>query len=665
MNLPLHLLVVCILGCAAPSMAAAPVAELDADQRLNAWVREGLDKPRRALAQIDAMTGPADARSLALARGLINAANGLAAEANASVQALERLAPTDPLAAASALLVQATLAAQEGFGARAAIAAQAALDSFGPPCDAGKPPPACDAWSAWRARHLIVAQALLAQRLLDAQTTAQQSLNTAKALAKVDLEVSSLLDLALAAAHRRDREAATQAMTAALRLVDVQSVNGLSAAVALTQYEVAAALADPAPGAREFQDALRVIGTTGERRPRALLQLRRAEGLTEAGHWDEAMKLVAVAEPVLSATGDRRAVHRAMEVRGVVRIRRGDVATGRRDLNEVQAFWRATESDSDLVRTLRAHGVALAEIGDAPAALALFHQERSVSAELIRANLAATQNAVKASREEEAQRREQELLARDNSIKAEALANAEQTQRIILLVIAVLALSGALVALLYRRVRQANRQLVASRSRLQRASERDPLTDLANRRHLQRVMTQLGADTNLRGAMLLVDIDHFKNVNDTHGHARGDEVIVEIARRLTRAVRAGEWVARWGGEEFLLFSRGASAQHAEQMAQRILSGVRDAPIGDLAVTVSLGFASFPLPPHQTRIGWELALAMVDGCLYAAKRGGRDRAVGLVWTDADSDAGLRAVAADMVAATAQGRVKLQNVLAPTG
>ena len=88
-----------------------------------------------------------------------------------------------------------------------------------------------------------------------------------------------------------------------------------------------------------------------------------------------------------------------------------------------------------------------------------------------------------------------------------------------------------------QRVRQANRQLAQSNALLQHQAEIDPLTGLANRRHLQEAMRRLGADGSFAGTVFLADLDHFKRINDCHGHAAGDAVLVEMAQRL-RSVAA-------------------------------------------------------------------------------------------------------------------------------
>ncbi|MFX7853744.1 GGDEF domain-containing protein, partial [Acinetobacter baumannii] len=121
------------------------------------------------------------------------------------------------------------------------------------------------------------------------------------------------------------------------------------------------------------------------------------------------------------------------------------------------------------------------------------------------------------------------------------------------------------------------------------------------------------------------DIDHFKNVNDWHGHAAGDAVIVEVARRIRAAVRDTDLVVRWGGEEFLVFSPELPGTDLALMADRILRGIGGEPImtgeGPLRVTASIGFASFPLGGSVgacLRLQWEQAVNWADMVLYKAK-----------------------------------------------
>jgi diguanylate cyclase (GGDEF)-like protein len=125
----------------------------------------------------------------------------------------------------------------------------------------------------------------------------------------------------------------------------------------------------------------------------------------------------------------------------------------------------------------------------------------------------------------------------------------------------------------------------------------------------------------------MLDLDHFKAVNDTHGHARGDLVLTELARRLSRCVRDIDTVARYGGEEFCLVLPETSPGGAEVVARRVLAAVSGEPFGapggpPLHVTVSIGVAAYP---EHGRTGGEVMRA-ADRALYAAKRTGRDKVV---------------------------------------
>lgn len=148
-------------------------------------------------------------------------------------------------------------------------------------------------------------------------------------------------------------------------------------------------------------------------------------------------------------------------------------------------------------------------------------------------------------------------------------------------------------------------------------TQRDALTGLANRRALEAALSAL-ADTP--GAVVALDLDHFKRINDTHGHAAGDAVLVELARRLRRVTRLTDITARTGGEEFLLVLPSATADVARRVAHDVWNVVRETPFsaGDqaLRVTASVGAAAGPLSAALVE--------RADEASYASKSGGRDR-----------------------------------------
>ncbi len=162
---------------------------------------------------------------------------------------------------------------------------------------------------------------------------------------------------------------------------------------------------------------------------------------------------------------------------------------------------------------------------------------------------------------------------------------------------------------------------------LDRLARTDALTGLANRRQLQEFLAQEVGRSRRRWrpmALAMVDVDHFKAINDTHGHAVGDEVLVELGRRLTRTVRTVDVVARCGGEEFCVCLLETEGAMALEVAQRLLDAVGCEPFltsrGPLRVTASLGVADL----RQRDDSVERLAARADAALYDAKRRGRNR-----------------------------------------
>ncbi|MGB2570879.1 putative bifunctional diguanylate cyclase/phosphodiesterase [Micromonospora citrea] len=160
---------------------------------------------------------------------------------------------------------------------------------------------------------------------------------------------------------------------------------------------------------------------------------------------------------------------------------------------------------------------------------------------------------------------------------------------------------------------------------LTRLAERDPLTDLPNRRALLARLDDLLAEPRERpGALLLIDIDNFKDINDVHGHAVGDDVLRVLARLLLRELPPGTVLGRLGGDEFAVVLPGAYAEDALATAETLCNATVRTPVPlagtGLRVTLSIGAAS--LEPGDTR---DTMLAHADLALYEAKNAGRNRA----------------------------------------
>jgi diguanylate cyclase (GGDEF)-like protein len=184
-------------------------------------------------------------------------------------------------------------------------------------------------------------------------------------------------------------------------------------------------------------------------------------------------------------------------------------------------------------------------------------------------------------------------------------------------------------------------------AQLSESAVTDSLTGLHNRRFLE---AQIGTDVAMvaraheqgkrgRGpdprnsalGLLLLDLDHFKKVNDVHGHDIGDRVLTETADVLRGCVRANDAIVRWGGEEFLYLARQVNPGFLPIIAVRLLRRVREhayaIPGG---VTCSIGWSYLPFPSEQDAIlDWRQVLKLADAALYLGKHNGRDMTVGVI------------------------------------
>ncbi len=157
---------------------------------------------------------------------------------------------------------------------------------------------------------------------------------------------------------------------------------------------------------------------------------------------------------------------------------------------------------------------------------------------------------------------------------------------------------------------------------LQRLVDRDRLTDVATRDFF---FSRMAAAPEAYGVSLMVDIDHFKSINDTHGHLAGDAVIRAVARLLRDNVRPGDIVARFGGEEFLVFLQGTSPDGAFEIAERMREAIAEHRVAfealDVGVTVSIGGSL-----KEARADIACAIRDADAALYRAKRAGRNQTI---------------------------------------
>jgi diguanylate cyclase (GGDEF)-like protein len=186
------------------------------------------------------------------------------------------------------------------------------------------------------------------------------------------------------------------------------------------------------------------------------------------------------------------------------------------------------------------------------------------------------------------------------------------------------------------RLRQSMAELEQARAEAELRANTDDLTGAYNRRHFAQIASASLASAAERSALLLIDADHFKQINDVYGHAVGDAVLAELAQRLRSSITADDHLARWGGEEFAVLLRDVSSEaELAERAERLRYAVSETPIEHegirILLTTSVGAV---LAPEGASL--DALVERADACLYTAKYQGRNR------VSLEPEAGGRAV-----------------------
>jgi diguanylate cyclase (GGDEF)-like protein len=326
---------------------------------------------------------------------------------------------------------------------------------------------------------------------------------------------------------------------------------------------------------------------------------------------------------------------------GAAYLGMGRLAEGKRSFEAGLSWYEHSGAKPQLQQVLAEYGSVLEKAGDLAGALAAYHRERALSNELFEERRQKALLELQEKYEAEKKQRQIELLRRENQLKSADIEHRRLQQRIWWLLALVGAIAAAVVGFLYRKVRHANALLEGKNLELKQQSSRDPLTSLYNRRHFQEYMRN-HRQTEKRGtgagseemvaALFLLDVDHFKQVNDTYGHAAGDAVLKMLSDALHEILRETDMIVRWGGEEFLAFVPAVPRSGLDEVARRLLTGISSLTIGhqgiELTVNVSMGYAPFPLAPGGVALPWERVVNLIDQALYLAKANGRNRAYGI-------------------------------------
>jgi len=353
----------------------------------------------------------------------------------------------------------------------------------------------------------------------------------------------------------------------------------------------------------------------------------------------------------------------------------GRIAEGKQLTAEALAEYERAGANAETADLIGEYARHLEQIGDYKGALALYHRERKLNDEIAIQTRQRALLEVQEKYETEKRRREIDLLNRENGLQNIEIANRVLFQRIWWLVAGLFAASFVVVAWLYRKLRLTNELLAQKNAELSVQSSRDPLTALYNRRYFQNFIAAQSSrpehrrreDDIMTRALLLIDIDHFKETNDRFGHVLGDAVLVAVADRLRDALRETDMIVRWGGEEFLVYAA-TKADRIDEIATRILHAISAQPITlhdkVIRTTASIGYMAMPLQRTTVPLSWDQAIGLIDIALYMAKTNGRNRAYGIQRLLRDDAEALAAAERDLEYAWKSGLVEMQVLYGPS-
>ena len=655
------------LAAAAPARAQGAGAPLDAPVlgQLTALEAVARAHPRDAIARLAALlhTLPpqSPARVLVLTlRGTLQAAQQEHEEAQASLRQLELLADLQPWAGAAAAMLRAAQAVHQKLPLARADRLAAEATRLLPP----------DAPALWRLRLSALHATIHEDRgaLDDALRLRHRAVALADGLGdawrRSDAQTRLAYALLLAGQTERGEAALQQALALARGAGD-----DLAISKALnTQAFFRAAAGDATGERRAMEGAIDHARRAGSRQDTVLGLANLADHYLKRGQFETALRLSREALPQAREIGDRVSEGVALANIGLALISLRQPAEGLRYIRQSMALDEQAGALASMAAFELEVGGYLERAGYLREALAAYRRQRRLADML---SLHDQQQAIlelQESQDHERRQRELELLHRENALKQAALTHQTlQRQQWAGAAVAAAGLLALALALLAR-LRRDNAALQAGNTLLRTLGEQDALTGLANRRHLQRVVQADAAEPPpFEGALLLIDIDHFKRINDRLGHAGGDQVLRQTAQRLREALRAEDLLARWGGEEFLVLARGLTQAQLEQLAQRLLHAIGDTPMvvdgRTLAVTASIGHARFPCEHGAAPVRWDRALALVDTALYLAKAHGRNLAYGVRGVRACDDALLLQLSQGLEAAWQAGRVELVAARGP--
>lgn len=609
---------VALLG-AVTVVHGVPSPESHLREQVNHLVDLGYEDPQQALASLRALEArlaqsAASRRIIEAGIGLVAADSGLSDEARKAIEELDRSIPTvGPIAHADSLLVRADLEASENQTQKSISDIEAAVAAYAPLCDPAIAPDVrgCNPFN-WFYANMFAGVYVSEQ---DAHSSASIYLAAAQNIAehanRPDLEARALAFTARLAQADGNSELSDRILNRAEVLAAQSRETSAQEFVDIFRSLVLKARGNLVGALKALQQAQEIARRAGHRRRTNDLIVDVVELELQQGHPDIALTEIDHALTNFESRHVGYMKETLSSDRIVALLKLGRLQEAKQTLPALLDALDTKAGPAERSGYVNEVGEALVNAGELDVAVALFNRERQAIL------VGSDRHFEHLILDHQAQLQSEQLLQRRNEISWWS-----KTGVVALLLLLIV---GAVVP--WQRYR--NRRLELANDALRDQSERDPLTSLLNREGLLRGLRASARFDAFAGTLLLVDIDHFKKINDTLGHAGGDAVLREIAQRLQSCVREGDFVVRWGGEELVVAVLQPTFD-ADALVDRIMQSITTVPVSfqnrTIHVSASIGYGNFPLDETKRSLSFDESLAIADAGMYYAKRNGRSSAV---------------------------------------
>jgi len=420
-----------------------------------------------------------------------------------------------------------------------------------------------------------------------------------------------------------------------------------------------------------YGEAYKIASSIGDRHDQMLALNNMADAALNQGKYAFCVDYAQKALDLAQKDGKLDIVAIAYSNLGVCHMDMGLISQGAAEARRGINFSLQTKANPNIESGLGDLAAAYEKAGLYKDALSTLQEQRKLTAELFQAERDKAVSELQVRFNLSERQKQIDVLEQKNKLQEVELEN-KSLQRIVAFLASIVALAiSVAIAWLYRRTRQNNLALQNANVTLAHQSTRDPLTGLLNRRafqnfmHLQSTLLQNNNSGGFVNVLILLDIDHFKLINDQYGHAFGDQVLIELGRRLQSILREKDMLMRWGGEEFLIFLHGIPIERVVPVLERALCIVSETPVefGNQAVAVSIsaGYILQPLPGVvDINLSWEKVLHLSDLALYMAKSGGRNQAIGIDSVQGDIEQMSVLESGDLQRAIELGVVNLRRI-----